>query len=193
MHEREDRCAKSGASWRASCTTRAMASSSSSSIEKLVFIAPLRPGLNHRCSHNFVVVSSPPLPIQYLPGPARTSCLIFRCYGLVYCYGPAPCIFQVPRYREVSRMKILPAKAGRRRGGGERRAVAFPPPFSPRSLLRPTFVVTRNRLVVEIGEPCPRARPSQFQPSTSIPFTMDGDCSRLFLRVSLSNYDYHEF
>lgn len=118
MHEREDRCAKSGASWRASCTTRAMASSSSSSIEKLVFIAPLRPGLNHRCSHNFVVVSSPPLPIQYLPGPARTSCLIFRCYGLVYCYGPAPCIFQVPRYREVSRMKILPAKAGRRRGGG---------------------------------------------------------------------------
>ncbi|KYM94260.1 hypothetical protein ALC62_15121 [Cyphomyrmex costatus] len=40
---------------------------SSSAIEKLVFIAPLRPGLNHRCSHNFVV-SSPgtahPIPSQ---------------------------------------------------------------------------------------------------------------------------------
>lgn len=54
------------ASWRASCTTRGAVPSSSSSIEKLVFIAPLRPGLNHRCSRNFVV-SSPPLPIQYLP------------------------------------------------------------------------------------------------------------------------------
>ncbi|KYN16410.1 hypothetical protein ALC57_11280 [Trachymyrmex cornetzi] len=40
---------------------------SSSAIEKLVFIAPLRPGLNHRCSHNFVVSSlgtAHPIPSQ---------------------------------------------------------------------------------------------------------------------------------
>lgn len=49
--------------------TRRTMASSSSAIEKLVFIAPLRPGLNHRCSHNFVV-SSPALPIQYLPSRA---------------------------------------------------------------------------------------------------------------------------
>ncbi|KYM86839.1 hypothetical protein ALC53_03762, partial [Atta colombica] len=40
---------------------------SSSTIEKLVFIAPLRPRLNHRCSHNFVVSSlgtAHPIPSQ---------------------------------------------------------------------------------------------------------------------------------
>ncbi|KYQ55146.1 hypothetical protein ALC60_05998 [Trachymyrmex zeteki] len=40
---------------------------SSSAIEKLVFIAPLRPGLNHRCSHNFVVSrlgTAHPIPSQ---------------------------------------------------------------------------------------------------------------------------------
>lgn len=70
-------------------------------IEKLVFIAPLRPGLNHRSSHNFVVSS--PGTAHPIPSQPRTSCLIFRTYGVVY-YTP---VYFKYRYRGW-RMKILP-------------------------------------------------------------------------------------
>ncbi|CAD1476689.1 unnamed protein product [Heterotrigona itama] len=86
--------------------------SSSSAIEKLVFIAPLRPGLNHRCSHNFVVSSigtAHPIPS---PSRVRTSCLIFRCYGVVY-YARTPVYFKY-RYRKVH---LLKSPSGNRGAG----------------------------------------------------------------------------
>lgn len=86
--------------------------SSSSVIEKLVFIAPLRLGLNHRQSRNFVVSRAPtPLPVRYLP-PGRgplLSCLIFRSSTLWSTTRPFIYIFSWYRYRCGWKTKILPA------------------------------------------------------------------------------------
>ncbi|TGZ57913.1 hypothetical protein DBV15_07591 [Temnothorax longispinosus] len=82
---------------------------SSSAIEKLVFIAPLRPGLNHRCSHNFVVSSSGtahPIPSQaadLLSNISPSSAAILQPLS-------RPAFLHIPRVQ-----KHTPGRAGGRR------------------------------------------------------------------------------